>query len=128
MNTVFAQEESATNKRMAEMMANMIDEIWDQSPDKGLANIRISMTKDGEPFAGKVSILTDFLFRAEQRGSQSSQGFNPNSNGRWVYEGLQPGTYKLVIEGINDFESWQWNKEGITVSAGDTPLFEISLD
>jgi hypothetical protein len=128
VTTLQAQDESATNKRMAEMMAKMIDEKWDQPPEEGLANIRILMTKDEKPFAGKVSIITDFSFRAEQGGSQSSQGFNPNSSGRWIYEGLEPGKYKLVIQGFNDFEGWQWSKDGFVVSAGDSPLFEINLD
>lgn len=126
-NLTRAQQETESQKRMAEMMAKMIDETWEQEPEEGTANIRILMTKDGEPYAGKVSIHTDFSFRAVSR-SHHSQGFNPNGNGRWIYEGLKPGTYKLEIEGFNEFKGWNWEKEGVKVDAGDTPLFEISLD
>ena len=122
-----SQEESESSKRMAEMMAQQIDTIWEQEPEEGTANIRILMLKDEEPYAGKVSIHTDFSFRAISRG-QHSQGFNPNSNGRWVYEGLEPGTYKLEIEGFNEFENWGWEKDSVKVEAGDAPLFKISLD
>ncbi len=128
VTTLQSQDESATNRQMAGMMAKMIDEIWDQVPEEGLANIRILMTKDEKPFAGKVSIITDFSFRAEQGSSLSFQDFNPNSSGRWIYERLESGKYKLVIQGFNDFEGWQWSKDGVTVSAGDSPLFEINLD
>ena len=127
ISLTLAQEESESSKRMAEMMAQNIDKIWDQEPEEGTANIRILMLKDGEPYAGEVSIHTDFSFRAISR-SHHSQGFNPNSNGRWIYTDLEPGTYKLEIEGFNDFEGWSWEKEGVKVDAGDAPLFEISLD
>jgi len=126
-NSLFAQEDTKAEKQMAEMMANMVDQNWDQPPEKGMANIRILMTKDGKPFAGKISIHTDFSFRAIGKWHHS-QGFNPNSNGRWIYDGLEPDTYKLEIEGLNDFEGWTWEKEGVTVKAGESPLFEISLD
>lgn len=122
-----AQEETESGKRMAEMMAKMIDQIWDQTPENGKANIRILMLKDGEPFAGDVSIHTDFSFMASGR-FHHTQGFNPNSNGRWVYEGLAPGTYTIELTGFNEFEGWTWKKEGVKVEAGDAPLLKISLD
>ncbi len=122
-----AQQETESSKRMAEMKAKMVDEKWEQAPEEGTANIRILMLKDGKPFAGKVSIHTDFSFRAISRWHHS-QGLNPNSNGRWIYEGLEPGTYKIEIEGFNEFKGWNWEKEGVEVKAGDAPLFEISLD
>jgi len=127
LNISYAQEESESSIRMARMMAEQIDEIWDQGPEDGMANIRILMLKDGEPYSGKVSIFTEFSFRAKSR-SIHSQGFNPNSNGKWIYEGLPPGTYSLVIEGLEKFEGWIWTKESVTVNAGDKPLFEINLD
>jgi len=122
-----AQDESESSKRMAKMMAQMIDTNWDQPPEEGMANIRILMTKDGKPFAGKVSIHTDFTFSAVSR-SHHNQGFNPNNNGRWIYDGLEPGTYTLEINGLNEFKDFKWTKEGVTVKAGDSPLFEIPLD
>ena len=84
------------------------------------------MTKDGEPFAGKVSIMGEFSFRAVSRSTHTT-GFNPNGNGRWVYEGLEPGTYEIFIEGTDKFKGWQWSKKGVTVKAGISPLFEIDL-
>ena len=80
-NHSYAQEESESNIQMAKMMAEWMDTIWDQEPEEGLANIKILMTKDGEPFAGKVSIMGEFSFRAVSRSTHTT-GFNPNSNGR----------------------------------------------
>ncbi len=126
-NFVLAQNKSDDNKGMAEMMAQMVDANWDKPPEEGLANIRILMLKDGKPFAGKVSIHTDFSFRAIGR-YHHSQGFNPNKNGRWIYDGIEPGAYKLEIVGLNEFKGWKWEKDGVKVKAGDTPLYEIPLD
>ena len=85
------------------------------------------VTKDGELFAGKVSIMGEFSFRAVDEYTHTT-GFNTNSNGRWVYEGLEPGTYEIFIEGTDKFKDWQWIKEGVTIKAGDSPLFEINLN
>ncbi len=125
-NITYAQEESESSIRMAKMMAEWMDTIWTQEPEEETANIKILMTKDGEPFAGKVSIMGEFSFRAVGEYTHTT-GFNPNSNGRWVYEGFEPGTYDIFIEGTEKFEGWQWSKEGVTVKAGDSPLFEIDL-
>ncbi|MCH6574873.1 MAG: hypothetical protein IH795_06670 [Bacteroidetes bacterium] len=125
-NIIYAQEESESSIRMAKMMAEWMDTIWDQEPEEGLANIKILMTKDGEPFAGKVSIMGEFSFRAVGEYTNTT-GFNTNNNGRWVYEGLEPGTYHIFIEGTDKFKDWQWIKEGVTIKAGDSPLFEINL-
>ncbi len=126
-NIIYAQEESESSIRMTKMMAEWIDTIWNHQPEEGLANIKILMTKDGESFAGKVSIMGEFSFRAVSRTTHTT-GFNPNSNGRWVYEGLVPGIYDIIIEGTEKFKDWQWSKEGVTVKDGDSPLFEIDLD
>ena len=125
-NITYAQEESESSIQMAKMMAEWIDTIWDQEPEEGLANIKILMTKDGEPFASKVSIMGEFSFRAVSEYTHTT-GFNPNNNGRWVYEGLEPGTYHIFIEGTDKFKDWQWRKEGVTIKAGDSPSFEIDL-
>ncbi len=125
-NISYAQEESESNIQMAKMMAEWMDTIWEQEPEEGLANIKILMTKDGELFAGKVSIMGEFSFRAVSRSTHTT-GFNPNNNGRWVYEGLEPGTYHIFIEGTDKFKDWQWINEGVTIKAGDSPLFEINL-
>ena len=125
-NITYAQDESESSIRMANMMAEWIDTIWDQEAEEGLANIKILMTKDDEPFAGKISIMGEFSFRAVGEYTNTT-GFNPNRNGRWVYEGLEPGTYEIFIEGTDKFKDWQWIKEGVTIKAGDSPLFEINL-
>jgi len=125
-NISYAQEESESNIQMAKMMAEWMDTIWEQEPEEGLASIKILMTKDGELFAGKVSIMGEFSFRAVGEYTHTT-GFNTNSNGRWVYEGLEPGTYEIFIEGTDEFKDWQWSKEGVTIKAGDSPLFEINL-
>jgi len=109
------------------MMAEQIDKIWEQEPEEGTANIKIFMTKNGGPFAGKISIMGEFSFRAMSEYTHTT-GFNTNSNGRWIYEGLEPGTYNLVIEGTDVFEGWIWTQESVTVNEGGTPLFEIDLD
>ena len=125
-NIIYAQEESESSIRMAKMMAEWMDTIWNHEPEEGLTNIKILMTKDGEPFAGKVSIMGEFSFRAVNEYTHTT-GFNPNSNGRWVYEGLEPGTYNIIIEGTDKFKDWQWSKDSVTVKAGDSPLYEIDL-
>ncbi len=126
VDSTLAQEESESSIQMAKMMAEWMDTIWEQEPEEGLANIKILMTKDDEPFAGKISIMGEFSFRAVGEYTNTT-GFNPNRNGRWVYEGLEPGTYHIFIKGTDKFKDWQWIKEGVTIKAGDSPLFEINL-
>lgn len=116
-------------EQMAQRMAEHMDTIWDSKPTPGEANIRILMTKDGKPFAGIVSIQTEFRFSARSsRGQFNNQGMNPNANGRWVYEGLEPGTYDITITGNGRFEGWSWTHKGVTVKAGEGPLFEVEID
>ncbi len=126
-NIIYAQKESESSIRMAKMMAEWMDTIWNHEPQEGTANIRILMTKKGEPFAGKVSIMGEFSFRAVSENTHTT-GFNPNKNGRWVYEGFEPGTYNIIIEGTDKFKDWQWSKDSVTVKSGDSPLFKIELD
>lgn len=120
-------KETASQQRMAELMAKMIDTKWEATPAEDSANLRFLMKKDGRPFAGKTSIYGEFSFRALQHGSTHHQAFNPNKNGRWVYEDLEPGTYDLVIEGSGQFAGWEWRKNSVSISAGEAPLFEIDL-
>jgi len=82
-------------RRLAEQFAAHMDRIWDQAPAAGKANLRFLLRRGGQPFAGEVSIHTEFGFSANARGRHRTQGFNPNANGRWVYEDLDPGTYSL---------------------------------
>lgn len=121
----FAQEETDSQRRVAERMAAQMDEVWDQAPEDGMANIRILLTRDGAPFPGRVSIYGEFGFRAQAR-MQHHQGFNSNANGRWVYEGLDPGTYAVTVEGSDRFEGFEWSRE-VTVAAGEAPILEIAL-
>jgi hypothetical protein len=125
---ISAGQQTASQRRMAAMMAEEADRLWDQKPEEGRANLRFLVTKDGSPVEGVVSITTEFRFRAERRGGQSSQGFNPNGKGRWVYEGLRPGVYTLVIEGVGRFEAFTWSQSDVTIEEGATPLFEVKIE
>jgi hypothetical protein len=121
-------EGTAAQRRWARAYAEEIDRVWDRAPAEGKANLRFLVRRNGQPFAGKVSIRTEFGFSARgERGRYVTQGFNPNGNGRWVYEGLEPGTYSLSIEGTGRFEGWKWSRESVTVAAGDVPSFGIDL-
>jgi hypothetical protein len=121
------REESDSERMMAEMMAQQMDEIWDEAPEAGTANVRILITRDGRPFAGMTSIYTEFSFRADAR-AHYSQGFNPNANGRWVYEGLDPGEYQITVAGVEGerFEGFEWS-ETFSIAAGSAPLLEIGV-
>lgn len=61
-------------------------------------------------------------------GASSSARFNPNSNGRWVYEDLEPGSYQLSIRGNGRSEGWTGSRDAVTVAAGDAPLVVIDLE
>jgi hypothetical protein len=121
------REESDSEKRMAEMMAQQMDQRWEEAPEAGTANVRILTTQNGAPFAGMTSIYTEFSFRADAR-THYSQGFNPNANGRWVYEGLDPGDYQVTVAGVEGerFEGFEWTGP-LSVAAGETPLLEIEV-
>ncbi len=129
---IFAQEKPAEKKttamydRMAKQMAEWMDMVWEQVPEEGTANLKFLFTKDGEPYAGNLSIEGEFAFRSVGR-INSTQAFNPNSNGRWVFEGINPGTYELIIEGKESYEGFKWSKKSVVIKAGETPLFEIEL-
>ena len=104
-----------------------IDQMWDKPPAEGMANLRFLLKKDGKPLAGALSDQTEFHFAAKKPGKQSLQGFNPNSNGRWIHEDLDPGTYDLEITGSGRFEGWKWTKAAVTVRAGESTLFEVEI-
>ncbi len=124
-----AGDETETQRQYARWFAEQIDQVWDQAPAEGTANLRFLVKKDGQPFAGKTSMHAEFGFSARGgRGLYITQAFNPNSNGRWVYEELAPGTYALSIKGTGRFEGWTWSQDAVTVAAGETLLFEIDLD
>lgn len=127
VTNIKAQQETEQQKAMARQMAEWMDQAWDQQPEEGMANLRFLLTKDGKPYKGPISIHTEFSFRANGHGTTFSQGFNTNTNGRWVYEGIEPGTYNLIIEGTGNFAGWTWKKENVTFKAGESTLFEIKL-
>ncbi len=118
---------TAAQQRMAEQMAEWMDMVWEQDPPKEAAHLRFEFYKNGKLYAGKISIHGDFTFWARSR-AQHTQAFNPNKNGRWVYEDLAPGTYEITITGINEFEGFSWKKDAVKVEAGTTPLFKVNLD
>lgn len=117
----------SSQQDLAKQMAEWMDKAWEADPPKDAANLRFLLTKSGAPFAGKIDIKGDFVFRAQGRENHV-QAFNPNSNGRWVYEELSPGTYNLSITGSGAFDGWQWSKKGVEIKASTKPLYEINLD
>ena len=114
-------------KKMAEQMAEWMDQVWENDPPENAANLRFMFYKDGAIFQGKIDIQGDFIFRAESI-TNHTQALNPNLNGRWVYEELPPGKYNLSISGKNEHEGWMWVKKGVEVAAKTKPVFEIHLD
>jgi len=121
--------EGGANQRMAEQFAAHIDAIWEQPPAEDLANLRFLFHRTGSPFAGKVQMETELQFHARTRGGiQIHQGFNPNRNGRWVYENLEPGRYDLEIVGNGRFQGFVWRALGVDVGPNQAPLTEIELD
>jgi len=118
--------DETSEEKLARQMAAWMDAIWEKSPTEEVANLRFLFTKNGRVFKGKIDIHGDFVFRA--RNVQTHvQAFNPNTNGRWVFEDLPPGTYHLSIEGKNEYEGWTWSKQGVQITAKTAPLFNISL-
>ena len=122
--------ETDQQRRMAQQMAEWMDALWEADPASGTANLRIRLVRDDAPLGMEPSIPGAFAFRAERpaRGQVITQAFNPNANGRWVYERLEPGTYTLHTEGGDAFAGWSWTANGVTVEPGDAPLFEVTLD
>lgn len=119
--------EISSQEQLAKQMAEWIDKVWDADPPNDAANLKFLLTKNGAPFAGKIDIKGEFTFRA--RGKEAHhQAFNPNSKGRWVFEGLPPGTYDLSITGSNAFEGWEWSKKAVEIQSNTKPFYEINLD
>jgi hypothetical protein len=113
---------------MARRLAAKFDALWEVKPEAGHANLRFLLRVDGEPLAGKLDVVTDFRveIRAAKRGQIHSQGFNPNSNGRFVYTRLRPGNYTVRVESVGG-EYAGWSRDGVEVAEGDSPLFEVNL-
>lgn len=112
---------------VAEAFSRWIDQVWDKAPAEG-ANLRFLFTRQGKPVAGVARMKTDYRFSAMRigRGQQITQGFNPNPNGRWVYEGLEPGRYTITLQRTVPGSDWRWQRE-IEVKEGDHPRFDVPL-
>ena len=104
-----------------------MDMAWEAQPDKGMANIRFQFVKDGKPYAGVVSIHGRFDLVLHGRSIQTTS-VNPNANGRYVYENLTPGTYKLTLKGRHEQEGFLLELSDFSVGAGDTPVIEVVVD
>ncbi|MEL7537507.1 MAG: hypothetical protein AAFZ58_09685 [Pseudomonadota bacterium] len=106
-----------------------VDNIWSVVPDDGNAHVRLTFRLDGKRFPGRLSFASEFVFRAIDRENERmvNVGLNPNLNGRWVYEGLPPGTYDLLLVGSRRFAGWEWEQSNVTVDANTAPEFVITL-
>jgi hypothetical protein len=126
--TLFSQpEETEQQKQMAAQMAKYMDAAWEADPEPGNSNIRFLMTHEGEPVAGISSIHGRYSLSMDGKMSHRT-AFNPNENGKYVYEGLPPGTYSITVIGQYESEGFTWSKEGIEVKAGESPIVEIEVD
>lgn len=126
--SVFSQpEETDQQRQMAAQMAKYMDAAWEATPESGKSNIRFLMTHEGEPVAGIPSIHGRYSLAMDGKMSHRT-AFNPNKNGRYVYEGLAPGTYTIKITGQYESEGFTWTKEGVEVKAGESPIVEIEVD
>ena len=56
------------------------------------------------------------------------EGFNPNTNGRRVYENLGPGRYDFEIVGSGRFAGFERRAEGIEIGPDQAPLTPIEPD
>ena len=117
----------SSQQKIARQMAEWMDMVWDEAPPENAANLRFLFFKDGKLFFEKIDIHGDFVFRAKS-SKYHSQAFNPNKNGRWVYEDLEPGVYNLSITGQNEYSDWSWSMDNVRVEANTKPIFEINLD
>lgn len=118
--------DNTSQQELARQMAAWIDKVWEENPPENTANLRFLFYKDSRIYAGKIDINGDFIFRAKSIRNHV-QAFNPNKNGRWVFEELPPGTYNLSITGKNEFTGWSWSEEHVKVAPKTKPLFKINL-
>ncbi len=124
----FAQTtETEQQKKMAAQMAKYMDAAWEASPESGKANLRILMLENDKPMAGKVSIYGAFALLIKGRYNHTT-AFNPNANGRYVYEGITPGTYNILIEGKDGRQGFKWEKPGVKINVGESPVLEVKVE
>ncbi|GAB5418520.1 MAG: hypothetical protein Crog4KO_02770 [Crocinitomicaceae bacterium] len=124
--TGFSQEETASQKSMAKNMASMMDRAWEANPEEGTANARFLFKNGDVVFFETISIYGKLNCSIQGRWNYT-QAFNPNENGRFVYESIEPGTYTITIEGTVNGSDFKWTKQGVVFQDGDSPLFEINV-
>jgi hypothetical protein len=111
------------------MIATMharFDELWEAKPGAGEVHLRVLLKADGAPVAGEARMQSDFQLRAVGSASTTLQAFNPNAKGRFVYEDLKAGTYKIEIVSLKGvYETW--SRDGVALEAGASPLLEVEL-
>ena len=120
-------EETEQQKQMARQMARYMDAAWEAKPKPGLANLRLLIRKDGEPYAGVVSIhgALDLQLKGPM---QYTVAFNPNNNGRYVLEDIEPGNYIIMLKGRNEFDGFDWIKQDFNLVKGEKPVIEVNID
>ncbi|NRA10993.1 MAG: hypothetical protein HRT57_03440 [Crocinitomicaceae bacterium] len=127
-NSSFSQEGDDSQLSMIKMMAEYMDDAWDMKPDAGTGNLRVLVTKDGVPMAGKLGIHGEFSFRAESTiGTIHLTYFDPNLNGKWVMEGMKAGDYKITIKGKTDYPNFVFESATYTITDGATPILELKF-
>ena len=119
-------QETEQQRTMAKQMAAYMDMSWDSEPEEGMANLRLKFIEGEEAFKGITSIHGRFNIKLQSRRTYLTS-FNPNANGRYVYEGIEPGTYTLSISGIHEMEGFNYNQSGLIIKAGESPIVTISL-
>lgn len=119
-------EETEQQKSMAKQMASYMDMAWEAEPESGMANLRILFLKDGKPYSGVTSVHGRINFVMQGRRNYSTS-INPNDNGRYVYEGIEPGTYKLLLSGKYELEGFSYEQSNLVIKEGEQSLLEIEL-
>jgi hypothetical protein len=109
------------------MMHARVDELWDAKAEGGKANLRVLLQIDGKPLAGEARMESDFVIVISGGAlGMSQQPFNPNKKGRFLYEGLAAGEYKVEISSPKGTYK-TWTQEGVKVAGSESPLLVVSL-
>ena len=80
----------------------------------------------GAPLAGEARMEGDFLEALWGGGGGKQQSFNPNKKGRFVYEGLSPGEYRVEVKSHKGVYE-DWSQSGVKLDSGSSPLLKVSL-
>ncbi len=127
--TGFSQQQKETEQQrsMAKMMAESMDQLWDVAPEDGTGNLQILMLQDGQPFSLPASIYGNFNIQVKSR-TRTHTSFNPNANGRYVLDGLDPGIYSINIQGLNKFEGKNWEFNGQVIEENGILTLELTIE